>query len=73
MAEQESVGMVEELVEETVEETIEEVTEDIEEVVTPPASEPAEKPWLLGQTPSMWFLIDSAVVLLIVLIMRIAS
>lgn len=35
-----------------------------------PAPENAEKPWLLGQTPSMWFLIDSAVVLLLVLIMR---
>jgi hypothetical protein len=34
------------------------------------APESAEKPWLFGQTPSMWFLIDTAVVLLIVLIMR---
>lgn len=33
------------------------------------APAPAEKPWLLGQTPSMWFLIDSAVVLLIVIVM----
>jgi hypothetical protein len=38
-----------------------------------PAPEPAEKPWLLGQTPSMWFLIDSAVVLLIVVIMRVVA
>ena len=38
-----------------------------------PAPEAAEKPWLLGQTPSMWFLIDSAVVLLIVVIMRLVS
>ena len=35
-----------------------------------PAPQNAEKPGLLGQTPSMWFLIDSAVVLLIVIIMR---
>lgn len=40
---------------------------------TAPAPAPAEKPWLLGQTPSMWFLIDSAVVLVIVLIMRFTS
>ncbi len=51
----------------------------IEEVIvaptvkTAPAAAPAEKPWLLGQTPSMWFLIDSGVVLLIVLIMRVLS
>jgi len=38
-----------------------------------PAPEPAEKPWLLGQTPSMWFLIDSAVVLLIVAIIRLVG
>ena len=42
----------------------------VEELVVPTAAEPAEKPGLLGQTPSMWFLIDSAVVLLIVIIMR---
>ncbi len=69
MAEQESVEMVEEMVEET----IEKVTEEVEEVAVPAASEPEEKPWMFGQTPSMWFLIDSAVVFLIVLIMRIAS
>lgn len=38
-----------------------------------PAPEPAEKPGLLGQTPSMWFLIDSVVVLLIVLVMLYTS
>lgn len=44
--------------------------ESIESVTAAPAaSAPAEKPWLLGQTPSMWFLIDSAVVLLIVIVM----
>lgn len=69
MAEEKSVGMVEEVLEEL----IEEVEEVVEEAVAPPAPEPAEKPWLLGQTPSMWFLIDSAVVLLIVIIMRVAS
>ncbi|MBX3050256.1 MAG: hypothetical protein KF753_02210 [Caldilineaceae bacterium] len=69
MAEQETVKMVEDMVEETLEEAMEE----IEEVATHPASEPAEKPGLLGQTPSMWFLIDSAVVLLIVIIMRVAA
>ena len=35
-----------------------------------PVPQQSEKPWLFGQTPSMWFLIDTAVVLLIVLIMR---
>ena len=69
MAENETVETIEEIVEET----LEEVTEDIEEAVAPPAPEPAEKPWLLGQTPSMWFLIDSAVVLLIVIIMRVVA
>lgn len=72
MAEQESVGMVEEMVEET----IEKVTEEVEEMAapaSPAASEPEEKPWMFGQTPSMWFLIDSAVVLLIVLIMRLTA
>lgn len=34
---------------------------------------PAEKSGWLGQSPSMWFLIDSAVVLLIVLIMRLTA
>ncbi|HRJ40553.1 MAG: hypothetical protein KJZ86_18240 [Caldilineaceae bacterium] len=38
-----------------------------------PAPANAEKPGLLGQTPSMWFLIDSAIVLLIVLIMRLTA
>lgn len=69
MAENETVETIEEIVEET----FEEVTEDIEEAVAPPDPEPAEKPGLLGQTPSMWFLIDSAVVLLIVIIMRVAA
>lgn len=44
----------------------------------PPAEKPekkenAEEPWLLGQSRSMWFLIDSAVVLLIVIIMRLTA
>lgn len=34
------------------------------------APPPSEKTGLFGQSPSMWFLIDTAVVLLIVLIMR---
>ena len=38
-----------------------------------PAPASAEKPWLLGQTPSMWFLIDSAVVLLLVILMRVLA
>lgn len=38
-----------------------------------PAAATAEKPWLLGQTPSMWFLIDSAVVLLLVILMRVLA
>jgi len=65
MAEDESVGMAEEV--------LEELIEEVEEAVVPPAPEPVEKPWLLGQTPSMWFLIDSAVVLLIVILMRVAA
>jgi hypothetical protein len=68
MAENESVEVVEEAVAEVVE-----VTGGESEEVTTPAADPEseEKPWLFGQTPSMWFLIDSAVVLLIVIIMRV--
>lgn len=66
MAELETIKVMEEIVEEALEETIEE----IEEMAAPPASGPAEKPGMFGQTPSMWFLIDSSVVFLIVLIMR---
>lgn len=54
---------------------------NVETVAAKPATPPtpakaapeAEKPWLLGQTPSMWFLIDSAVVLLIVVVMRVVG
>ena len=55
--------------------------ENVEEIVekkSMPAAKLApaatsEKLGLLGQTPSMWFLIDSAVVLLIVVVMRFLS
>lgn len=42
-------------------------------VQTAPTPAPAEKPWLYRQTPSMWFLIASGAVLLIVVLMRIFS
>jgi len=47
--------------------------EPVVETVVAETPAPAEKPGLLGQTPSMWFLIESAVVLLIVVIMRVAA
>ena len=77
MAENESVEMVEEVAEEVVEEMVEEAEELVEEaeelVGGSSTPEPSEKPGLFGQTPSMWFLIDSAVVLLIVIIMRVTA
>ncbi|MBI3957921.1 MAG: hypothetical protein HY328_03850 [Chloroflexi bacterium] len=53
--------------------------ETVAEKTPVPAARPAkaaaaaEKPWLLGQTPSMWFLIGSGVVLLIVAILRLVG
>ncbi len=71
MAENDSVEMIEEVAEDV----MEEITEEIEELTgaAPSTSEPDEKPGMFGQTPSMWFLIDSAVVFLIVLIMRLTA
>jgi len=40
---------------------------------TAPTPAPTEKPWLYGQPPSMWFLITSGAVLLVVILMRIFS
>ena len=49
--------------------------ESIQEATVAPTAQTAsaEKPWLYGQTPSMWFLITSGAVLLIVVIMRLTA